>query len=285
MQCMRISRITFPGAIFHLFQHGVGRDPIFLEDNDRHYFLYLLKDIFEKNPIFTCFAYAFMGNHLHLLIEDKEGRISKFAKILFQRYAQFLNLKYKRMGHVFASRFGGKLCLDDAYLLELSRYIHLQPIKTRIVKNLYDYPWSSLKFYLSPRKDRPNFLNCDFILKMFNKETSLAYRAYKEFIEKGIKDKKGFSYPKSSFNIIGEPQKLLKLNLDIPTWFKKCLDIFSLKDKAKIREEIKSLELKKIGSEEARKYLIEQLYKSGFEVNEIAALSGLHTTTVYRNLH
>lgn len=270
-------RITFEGAVFHVIQRAVGEERIFLEDSDRTYFLYLLNDI-HKNFGIRCYAYCLMDNHVHILIKDTLAKLSEFMKILFQRYAQFFNLKYKRIGHLFARRFEAKLCLEDSYLLTLSRYIHLNPLKAMMVRDPQEYRWSSYNYYISEYKDKPEFLDSTFILKTISEDLNLARQEYREFIYAGIKNQDGFKYPENFYDMIGDIRKLSELTSNIPPWFKKLTTDLDLLISEKIKD------YKHIKDREAKRYLVNQLYKKGLSIKEISELLNCHFSTVFRQV-
>jgi len=269
-------RIIFPGAVFHVIQRGVGNEAIFLEDNDRLYFLKLLTEIC-KNFDILCYSYCLMDNHLHLLLKDNSAKLSEFMKILLQRYAQYFNLKYKRIGHLFARRFEAKLCLEDSYLLILSRYIHLNPLKAGVVKEPVEYIWSSYNYYIKNTK-LPSFLNVDFILKILSEKLDVARELYKKFIFDGIKNKEGFKYPDNIYNIVGDLEKLLALKLNLPSWIEKLAFLSSSPTPEKIKE------CKEIKDREGKKFLFRMLHQKGFSIKEIATLLNYHYSTVSRHI-
>jgi hypothetical protein len=219
-----------------------------------------------------------MDNHIHLLVKDSLADLSEFMKILFQRYAQYFNLKYKRIGHLFARRFEAKLCLEDSYLLALSRYIHLNPLKAKIIKDPKEYQWSSYSYYVSTHKNSPPFLDVVYILRMFSQDLNAAYHLYEKFIYEGIEKEEGFNYPENIYDVIGDPKKLLELNFGIPLWLEKIITVLDSYAPEKIKD------CKGIKDREGRKYLFNKLHKKGFSVKEISELLDCHYSTVLRQI-
>ena len=255
---------------------------MFIEGDDYGYFLYLLQEVYKKFN-FVIYSYCLMGNHLHLLLKDREAKLSEFLKILFQRYAQFFNLKYKRKGHLFARRFEAKLCLEDSYLLLLSRYIHLNPVKAKIVKEPRSYLWSSFLYYISRGKSSPNFLDTEFILNIFSGNFQAASRAYERYVYEGVQKGEGFKYPQTFYNTIGDPKRLLQL--DIPERIKKLIEITTLSSREEIKFELEKIkDWEEVKANEARGYLVKQLYKRGLKIKEISKMLNCHFSTVSRML-
>ena len=149
----RAQRICYPGAIYHIYQRGNNKQDIFLDDSDRSYLLTLFLRAKEKFG-FLLYCYALMNNHFHATIETPNAvPISKIMQYVSGSYAQYFNKKYERKGHLFQSRFGGILVEKDAYLLELSRYVHLNPVRAGLTDDPGRYKWSSYDLYVRPRKD------------------------------------------------------------------------------------------------------------------------------------
>jgi len=142
------------GGLYHVIQRGNNRQPIFLTDRDRHAFLERLARFL---PPLACrlHAYCLMDNHLHLLLETRQANLSAFGQRLFASYTLWFNRHHRRVGHVFQGRFKSFLVEQDAYLLQLSRYIHLNPVKARLVAKPEQYRWSSMRTYLPRARPEP----------------------------------------------------------------------------------------------------------------------------------
>lgn len=173
----RQPRVWYPGATYHIMQRGVRKDSIFILENDFFRFLQLLKKAAED---FHCIihAYCLMTNHYHLLLETSDQEIWKFMKGFPQRYAYYYNKQYNFQGHLFEGRYRSCLVTDDAYFLQTGRYIHLNPVKARIVENPQDYKWSSYSTYLGISDDDISYRNKT--LQYFEPNDLFAY---KNFIE------------------------------------------------------------------------------------------------------
>lgn len=140
----RSPRIAFEDAFFHVFNRGLNKEKIFLDDQDYRKFLTRLAILKgEQDYDFQLYAYILMPNHFHFLIQTHKTPISKIMTSLSTSYSMYFNNKYHRTGVLFQNRFKSILCEKDSYFLEASRYIHLNPIEAGLASNLADYPWSS----------------------------------------------------------------------------------------------------------------------------------------------
>jgi len=182
----RKARIDAPGALHHIIVRGINRRKIFFDDFDRDDFLDRLGDILldSKTP---CFAWAFMTNHLHLLLRTGTAPIATVMRRLLTGYAVSFNRRHRHHGHLFQNRYKSILCQEDPYLLELVRYIHLNPLRARIVKdikalNKYHY----CGHYALMGKTGPGFQNVDYILNLFGEKVPEARKLYLAFVKKGV---------------------------------------------------------------------------------------------------
>jgi len=135
-------RLEFPGAIYHLTARGNAQNDTFLDDEDRHLFLVCFGEIVARLG-WLCHAYCLMDNHYHLLIETPDGNLSEGMRQLNGVYTQRFNRRHRRVGHLFQGRFKAIVVERDSYLLELCRYVVLNPLRARRVKHIEHYPWSS----------------------------------------------------------------------------------------------------------------------------------------------
>jgi REP-associated tyrosine transposase len=176
-------RIEYPGALYHLTSRGNGRAAIFLDDSDRQVFLSILGDLVERYN-WICHGYCLMGNHYHLLIETPDGNLSEGMRQLNGIYTQKFNRRHARVGHVFQGRYKSIIVDKDSYLLELCRYIVLNPVRAGIVGHPKDYPWSSFNS-MAGFSAVSEFLCADWILARFGKTRKIAQKRYRDFIEEG----------------------------------------------------------------------------------------------------
>ncbi len=157
---------------------GVDRMDIFRDDEDHHRFLETLLR-FKEPDNYELYAYCLMGNHVHLLIQEKESMSNHLMKRLGVSYVSYFNKKYKRVGHLFQDRYKSECIETEQYLLGCSRYIHNNPVKAGLVRFPEDYPWSSYPYYLDGIKNP--LLNTKFILQHFSTNRKMAILRLKEF--------------------------------------------------------------------------------------------------------
>ncbi len=171
-------RIEFKGALYHILSRGNERRNIFFGDDDYKVFLSVLEEMSERFEV-DIFAYVLMSNHL--LMRTNQDNLSKSMQWVGTTYTRRFNLKHFRSGHLFQGRFKSILVQNDAYLMQLSCYIHRNPLRAGLVKRLADYRWSSYRTY-AYKASHTKWLNKDLILSQCNGEDS--YKAYREKVQK-----------------------------------------------------------------------------------------------------
>jgi len=179
----RKTRVEFPGVFYHVLARGNNKQVIFKDDQDYNVYIIRLKR-YHKRYKFILYAYTLMPNHIHLLIETGITPLSKIMQGIQQSYTYYYHKKYKSVGHLFQGRYKAILCQRDIYLLELVRYIHLNPVRAALVDNPDDYLWGSHKVYL--RYLNQPFVKKDLIFKMFSEDEFAAKKKYWQFIRDGI---------------------------------------------------------------------------------------------------
>jgi REP element-mobilizing transposase RayT len=182
----RKSRIDAPGALHHIIARGIERRRIFETDADRNNFLRRLDDILTETET-ACYAWALIPNHFHLLLRTSNVSISTVMKRLLTGYALWFNRRHDRYGHLFQNRYKSILCQEDVYLLELVRYIHLNPLRAKLVpdlKTLDRYSYSGHGVLMANVKKQ--WQDTDKVLKFFGQKAGSARRAYRAFVKKGI---------------------------------------------------------------------------------------------------
>jgi REP element-mobilizing transposase RayT len=172
--------------MYHVMNRGNARQPIFQTTEDYQVFLDLLKESIELWNI-KIHAFGLMPNHYHLLLETPLGNLSRAMRHIDGVYTQRYNRKCKRDGHLFRGRYKAILVEDDAYLVELARYIHLNPVKAKIVNQPQQYKWSSHRNYLGNKK--PEWLTMDRLLDYFGRGVNLARRKFHKFVLEGVPQK------------------------------------------------------------------------------------------------
>lgn len=176
-------RLEYEGAFYHVTSRGNDRGDIFFSEADYRKFLSYLKEAKEKYGI-VLHCYVLMTNHYHLLMETPEANHSKVMHYLNGSYTTYINVKRKRSGHLFQGRFKSISVDRDSYLGELSRYIHLNPVRAGIVSKPEDYPRSSYHAYFSGKRD--DLVNTEVLLEVVGGGKDKARRRYRAFVEAGL---------------------------------------------------------------------------------------------------
>jgi REP element-mobilizing transposase RayT/transposase len=176
-------RIEFAGALYHVTARGNRQESIFVTDADRVAFLKILGQVVERFN-WLVHAYCLMDNHYHLLIETPDGNLGKGMRQLNGVYTQTSNWNNNRVGHVFQGRYKAILIQKESYLLELARYIVLNPVRARMVKFAKAWPWSSYRDTAGYR-NLPEWLSTDWLLAVFGKKLFQAQQKYQLFVAEG----------------------------------------------------------------------------------------------------
>ena len=162
----RKPRIEYNGAMYHVISRGNNRKQLFFVEADYKEFLRCI-NITQKRYPFILYAYQLMPNHIHLLVETKENKLSEIMQSILTRYARYFNKKYKMVGHLFQGRYKAILCQKEDYLLELIRYIHLNCVRAKLAGDPAQWIWSSHKVYLGLEKSP--LISEQEVLGLFNK--------------------------------------------------------------------------------------------------------------------
>jgi len=174
----RALRIEFPGAFYHITSRGNEKKDVFRSRKDRERFLFYIESAAERYGA-VIHTYCLMTNHYHLFMETPRGNLSEIMQYVNGAYTTYFNVKRKRSGHLFQGRFKSIIVDADEYAMELSRYIHLNPVRAGIVKKPEDHEWSSYRAYIG-NSAAPNWLKTDFILSGFGGESRENYRTFVE---------------------------------------------------------------------------------------------------------
>lgn len=182
----RQSRIDAPGAVHHIIARGIEGGEIFRDDRDRDVFIKRLGELVVETKT-RCFAWALIPNHFHLLLKTGDVPVSTLMRRLMTSYAVGHNLRHHRSGHLFQNRYKSILCQEDAYLKELVRYIHLNPLRAGLVDTvdaLDGYPFSGHAAIMG--KNKNNWQSVHEVFALFGSNFDAALSAYREFLVKGI---------------------------------------------------------------------------------------------------
>ena len=176
----RSLRIQYPGAFYHVTSRGNEQKNVFKSKTDREKFLSYLESATERYDA-RIHAYCLMTNHYHLLLETPEANLSQIMQHINGAYTSYFNTKRKRSGHLFQGRYKSIVVEADEYATQLSRYIHLNPVRARMVDNPEKFFWSSYQFYAGLKK-APAWLVTDFILGFCGRNRSSSQGKYREFV-------------------------------------------------------------------------------------------------------
>jgi putative transposase len=180
----RKPRIHVPQGLYHVIARGNDRQVLFRDGKDYGEYLARLGAGLRRHDI-RCQAYCLMPNHVHLLLEPATTPVSRLLQGVQGAFAQYLNRRYRRVGHRFQDRFRAILCEKNNYLLELVRYLHLNPVRAGLTRTPEKWPWSSHRAYLgSPAEEVP--IDSSDILGQFHGDTLKARRAFARFVREGL---------------------------------------------------------------------------------------------------
>lgn len=177
-------RIELAGGLYHVTSRGDRREDIFHSDTDRDYWLTLFGAVCERYH-WRCHAWCQMSNHYHLVVETPEPNLALGMRQLNGLYTQYINRQHNRVGHVFQGRYKAILVEKEAYLLELARYVVLNPVRAGMVSDAGDWPWSSYHAMVGAGPS-PAWLETDWLLAQFSGRRESARRKYVDFVRAGV---------------------------------------------------------------------------------------------------
>ena len=177
----RPPRVEYPGAYYHVVCRGNNQENIYKNDRDKEKFIEYLEKAVERFSLII-HTYCLMSNHYHLLVETPAANLSLSMQWINVSYATYFNRKHDRHGHLFQGRFKAILIDADEYLKHLSRYIHLNPVRAKMITKPGEYQWSSYHAFID-RQKAPKFLETDWLLSNFGTNKKEARRNYKAFVE------------------------------------------------------------------------------------------------------
>lgn len=230
-------------GIYHVMIRGINHQIIFEDEEDYSKYLQVIKE-YKAISKYQILAYCLMGNHIHLIIKEGQEGLERIFKRIGGKYVYWYNGKYSRVGHLFQDRFKSEPVEDDGYLLTVLRYIHQNPIKSGLIKELIDYKWSSFNEYLDT--DINGLTDTDTILKMISKD---------QFIEfhKNANDDKCLDLKNVSLRVTDEQAKRIIYKLS------KCSNA----------TEFQLLDLN------TRNKLMKKLKEKGLSIRQISRLTGI----------
>ena len=246
----RQARRKSESGIYHIMLRGINQQQIFEDEEDGFRFLETLSK-YKEQCGYEIYAYCLMGNHVHILLKEGKENLTLVLKRIAGSYVYWYNWKYRRCGHLFQDRFKSEPVEDDAYFLTVIRYIHQNPIKAGICKNIDGYKFSSYNEYIN----KPNLVNVDFCLGIIDKEQFIEFNnEFNDDICLDIRD--------NDFRLTDD--EALKIIWKIC----KCKSVSDFHKLDKIK----------------RNYYIEKLYKHGLSIRQISRLTGLSRKIVENNI-
>ena len=246
----RQARRKSESGIYHIMLRGINQQQIFEDEEDGFRFLETLSK-YKEQCGYEIYAYCLMGNHVHILLKEGKENLTLVLKRIAGSYVYWYNWKYRRCGHLFQDRFKSEPVEDDAYFLTVIRYIHQNPIKAGICKNIDGYKFSSYNEYIN----KPNLVNVDFCLGIIDKEQFIEFNnEFNDDICLDIRD--------NDFRLTDD--EALKI-----IW-KTC--------KCKSVSDFQGLDKLK------RNLYIEKLYEQGLSIRQISRLTGLSRKIVENNI-
>ena len=274
-------RIEYPGAVYHVTSRGDARRKIFMDDIDRQQFLSILGSAIRKYN-WLCHTYCLMDNHYHLIIETPDPNLSLGMRQLNGVYTQFFNRHHKRPGHVFQGRFKAILVDKESHLLELCRYVVLNPLRARRVEHPEAWQWSSYGPTGGLRR-RPEFLTTDWILGVFSSERRKAQKRYRQFVKEGLNQKAPWDSLRGQI-LLGDDifvQKFKDLLME-----KEQVKEIPRQQRYSGRPPLNVLFAKsKIKTKAARDEMIRQAHmRHGYTLKQIADHLSLHYTTISKTV-
>lgn len=177
-------RIEYPGALYHVTARGNRRAAIYCNDSDRYLWLDILGQVCERFH-FVVHAFCQMTDHYHIMIETVEGNLAQGMRQLNGIYSQKHNSRHAQVGHAFQGRYKAILVQKETYLLELARYIVLNPVRAAITESPQQWPWSSYNMTVASEA-APRWLDRDWLLAQFHSDPATAVAAYRQFVSDGI---------------------------------------------------------------------------------------------------
>lgn len=268
----RKPRIEFNGALYHVIQRGNNKEYIFKNNEHKKYFINKLNE-FKTTLNFEVYGYVIMDNHYHLVIRSRDVHISAIMHRINNDFSKYYNISNKRTGHVFQERYKGYLVKDDAYLLSLLRYVHQNPVKAKMCKNLSDYYWSSDSSYR--RNFQCQLVDIDFVLNIFSLERKVAINEYIKFMDSNeLEDSTIFE---SADMIIEDKNASVQIEIE-----RQSLDDIlynAVNNSEELFQNIKSGSRKRILSEYKKMYIVKSL-SLNYTMKEIGENIGISESAV-----
>lgn len=186
----RQARLDSPGTLHHVIVRGIEKNEIVADKYDQEKFVSFIGDLAQETDT-AIYAWALMTNHAHILLKSGPYGLSHFMRRLLTGYAIYYNNRHKRHGHLFQNRYKSIVCDEDVYFKELVRYIHLNPLRAKLVNNLLEldmYPWAGHSSIMGRKKNE--WQDTNYVLSWFGKNDTTSRKNYRQFVENGIDEGK-----------------------------------------------------------------------------------------------
>ncbi len=275
-------RIEYDGAVYHVTSRGNERKDIYNNDEDRLLFLDTLKKVNERHN-WLCHAYCLMNNHYHLVIETPDGNLSKGMRQLNGVYTQSINKRHDRVGHVFQGRYKAILINKESHLLETCRYVVLNPVRAKIIREPREWKWSSYPGTSGLEKPHP-CLTIEWVLGQFSTKRGIAVKKYQEFVKAGIGESTIWTSLKGQI-MLGKEEFVEK-------FIEHVRNHEEMKEIPRSQRYINRpllMELFKVETKKDKgmrnKKIREAVMEYGYSQNEIAEHLGMHYSTISRLLN
>ena len=272
-------RISFPDAVYHITSRGNAGACVFEDDADKQNFLFVLQSVVNRYS-WLCHAYCLMGNHYHLLIETPLGNLSAGMRHLNGVYTQKCNVRHHRHGHIFQGRFHAVLVDKENYLLELCRYLALNPVRAGFVKEASDWKWSSYPACIG-LVPMPHFLSSNWILSRFGSNFKIAGNKYKNFVHDGLKQGSPWKNTKGQI-LLGSNEFLKAIKKKFPS--DAAIKEVPRTQRHALRPDLHSLFGRSVGKKEKSVLIYVAHVRYGYTLKEIAEYLKIHYTTVSKQL-
>ncbi len=271
-------RIEYPGAVYHVTSRGNGQADIYLENKDYEGFLNLFGGVCERYR-WRCYAYCLMDNHYHLVIETPEGNLSRGMRQLNGMYTQAFNRRCGRVGHVLQGRYKGIIVDKESYLLELARYVVLNPVRAGMVRAAVQWRWSSYRSMTGQAKP-PKWLDTGAILGQFAKQRKRARERYIEFVREGRNMPKIWEHLRNQV-FLGDDtfvEQLQKEHLGNRKAMGNTLEVPDVQR----RKPVRALSWYGDRYKEKKRAIVEAYLSGGYTLKDVGEYFGMHYTTVSR---
>ena len=269
-------RLEYPGAVYHITSRGNARQKIFLDEDDYSHFIEVLCSVVKRFN-WILHAYCLMSNHYHLLIETPEGNLSKGMRQLNGVYTQQFNRRHRKAGHILQGRYKAIIVDKENYLLELCRYVVLNPVRAKLIERPGDWKWSSYRS-TSGNSKGISCLTTEWILLQFGSKPKEAKKRYREFVYAGVKEETPIKKVRGQV-FLGEESFIEKLTEYIR-------DKEKLREIPKVQRYIARPSLGKIFKD--RSVEDNSVYKAhviyGYTLREIAEYFDVHYSTISRSV-